>query len=289
MADNSNTQQAQSPTSQALAKVKSGGEQMIEQYQGSFAMVLPSHFKPDMFVRLSQGLLRRDKDLARAANNNPGSFLSALLDCARLGLEPGDTYHLAVFGGEVTGIVDYRGEIELMHRAGVVASIKAEVVYSDDVFEWEPGTMDRPLHKPDWFGERGEMIGVYAYGVLKDGTTSRVVVMSKPEVHKVRALAKNWNRQSSPWSKWPDRMWLKTAIHQLAKFVPSSAEYREAAIRAEAQAQTAAGQIGVSLPAPDFTAPEIPEANPTTDTDDDVIDAEIVDDYADDDPERPFS
>lgn len=269
-------------TTQAVEKAKTGGEAMIEQYQGSFAQVLPSHVKPEMFIRVAQGLLRRTPALKLAAEKNPGSFLSALLDCARLGLEPGDTYHLVPFGNEVTGITDYTGEIELIYRAGTVSSIKAEIVYELDKFTWRPGEMERPDHRPppgadgepDWFSDRGKMRGVYAYGVMKDGGTSRVIVMSEADVNRHKAIAKGTSRSDSPWKLWPESMWLKTAVKQLKKWVPSSAEYREQALRAEAAAQQEAGVLGVSLPS--YDAPDIPAPN---DGDEDIVDAEVVEDH----------
>lgn len=265
------------PTGHAVEKRQNGGEAMIEQYKGSFAMVLPSHVKPDMFIRLSQGLLRRDATLAAVANRNPGSFLSALLDCARLGLEPGDTYHLVAFGNEVTGIVDYKGEVELIYRAGEVHSIKAEVVHEHDEFVWDPGEMDRPIHKADWFADRGKMIGAYAYGVMRSGAISRVILMGEAEIMAHKAMSRGSDRATSPWNKWPRSMWLKTVTHELKKWVPSSAEYREQVIRQELAGGEAAEQMGVTLPGHNFDAPDLPESN----HDDDIVDAEVIDFPAD--------
>jgi recombination protein RecT len=50
---------------------------------------------------MTMGVVRRNKQLALIAQRNPGSFLAAVLDAARLGLEIGDTYHLVPFGNEV--------------------------------------------------------------------------------------------------------------------------------------------------------------------------------------------
>ena len=69
---------------------------LIKQYAEDFKTVLPTHVKPDTWVRLAQGALKKGKrqqdgrtDLEIAAANNPGVFLAAILDAARLGLEPG--------------------------------------------------------------------------------------------------------------------------------------------------------------------------------------------------------
>lgn len=250
--------------SQAVQKRDNGPGSMIARYEGDFATVAPAHIKPETFVRLGQGLLRRNDALRKAAERNPGSLLSALLECARLGHEPGtEAFYLVPFGSEVTGIEGYRGQVERMYRAGAVASVKAEVVFSNDQFDYDPA-MDRPVHKIDWFADdRGEMKLVYAYAVMHDGSTSKVVVMNKKKVDEHKAVSKSANSSDSPWKKWPESMWLKTAIHELEKWVPTSAEYRREQLRAAAEADSAR------------QAPAAPPVDPDTG---EIHDAELVDD-----------
>jgi hypothetical protein len=115
-----------------------------------FATVLPTHVRPDTFVRVAQGALKRGKkqgnrfELEIAAGNNPGAFMAALLDAARLGLEPGtEQFYLTprkVKGQlEILGIVGWQGYVELMYRAGAVSSVVAEVVHANDKFRFQPG------------------------------------------------------------------------------------------------------------------------------------------------------
>jgi recombination protein RecT len=207
---------------------------MVLKYEEDFARVLPEHIKPAHWVRLAQGLLRRDENLAKVAARNPGSFLAALLECARLGHEPGtEHYALVAFGSEVTGIEQYQGEIERMYRAGAVQSVICEVVRKQDFFNWQPG--QPPQHDADWFAtaeSRGDLVGVYAFAVLKGGGISKVVVMGAEEIGKHRAVA----RTDVMWNKWPEAMWRKTAIHELEKWVPTSAEYQRERLRAMAEA-----------------------------------------------------
>lgn len=264
------------PTSAAVERVQTGPGALVKKYQGDIAMVLPPHVKPDQFVRLAQSVLRRDPKLAQVAERNIGSFMSAILKCAKYGLEPGETFHLVVYGNEIVGITDWTGEIEMIYRAGAVSSVKAEVVYRNDEFRYEPGAMEVPEHRPDWFGDRGEMVGVYAYAVMKDGSTSRVVMMSKRDVEKVKAVSKTAKSSSSPWTKWPDRMWRKTAIHQLAKWVPSSAEYRDQLMNSSAAAESV-NTIMIDAPSEDYAdGPALPTPNPSND--DEVVEAEFIDD-----------
>lgn len=261
-------------TSTAIAKKDQGPGALVKQYQGDIAMVLPSHVKPDQFVRIAQSVLRRDPALARAAQANVGSFMTAVLKCASDGLVPGETFHFVAFGNAITGIRDYKGDIELMFRAGSVASIHCEVVHANDHFKYEK-PMTRPEHAPDWFGERGEMVGVYAYADMKDGSTSKVIVLSKSDVMRHKAVSKSSSGASSPWQKWPESMWMKTAIHELEKWVPTSAEYQEDRTRASAALTETSLRVAGQLPEDDFDPDAMPDL-PTPNADDEVIDAELL-------------
>jgi recombination protein RecT len=234
--------------SQAVEKREQGPGAMVAQYAADFRQVLPSHIKPETFVRLSQGILRRDDKLLRAATNSPASLFAALLECARLGHEPGtDAFALVPVGGEVQGWEQYQGVIERIYRAGAVRSVKAEVVRANDPYRFKRAIMRVPDHDPDDFAgeaERGPLKGVYAYAEMVDGSFSRVVVMSKDTVMKHRAMSKNAGGADSPWKKWEESMWLKCAVHELEKWVPTSSEYRREQLRVAAEFNRG------SLPAP---------------------------------------
>lgn len=273
----------------AVAIRETGPRAMVAQYAPDFRSVLPSHVKPEQWVRIAQGALKKGKkhagstktELEVAASNNPALFLATLLDAARLGLEPGtEQYYLTPRKNkgklEILGIVGYQGYIELMYRAGAVASVVAEVVYSGDRFTYRPGVDERPIHEIDWDApERGTLRLVYAYAVMKDGATSKVVVLNPASIAKIKAKAQGANSEYSPWQTDEAAMWLKSSIRQLVKWVPTSAEYRTAVARAEQAAipeaidQAAVGEAGF---APSIDVSDLPEVG------DDVLDGEIVED-----------
>lgn len=207
---------------------------LVAQYSNDFATVLPSHIKAETWVRLAQGALRQNQKLAEAATRNPGSLLTALLEAARQGLTPGtEEFYLVPYGSEVQGIRGYQGEIELMYRAGAISSVIVEVVRKNDSFSYRPGRDERPNHEIDWDAEdRGPLRLVYAYAVMKDGATSKVVVLNKAKIAEARAMAKGASRADSPWNKHEEAMWMKTAAHRLSKWVPTSAEYIREQLRA---------------------------------------------------------
>jgi len=241
--------------SNAVATVENGPGALIEQHRGDLVMVMPSHVKPDTFVRLAVSVLRRDPRLAKAAANNPGALMGTLLECARLGLEPGtEQYYLTPrWNGktkreEIAGIRGYQGEIELIYRAGAVSSVIVEVVRQADQFTYSPGRDERPLHEIDWDSDdRGPLRLVYAYAVMKDGATSKVVVLNRAAVMAAKALNKDSNSEYSPWRNHEEAMWMKTAAHRLTKWVPTSAEYRREELRAQA---AVAAEMAPVIPLP---------------------------------------
>ena len=82
--------------SDAVARREDSPGALIARYSADFATVLPTHIRPETWVRLAQGALRRNPQLEQAARSNPGSLLAALLDAARLGLEPGSEQYYQI-------------------------------------------------------------------------------------------------------------------------------------------------------------------------------------------------
>jgi recombination protein RecT len=111
---------------------------------------------------------------------------------------------------------------------------------------------------------------------MKDGSVSRVVVMNKAEVAKHMRESKGWDKPTSPWKRWTSAMWLKTATHELEKWVPSSTEYMRERLRAAQEvAAEKQGQVAQIASVPAAAAQPHPVAAAVTD---DVVEAEFVDD-----------
>jgi recombination protein RecT len=262
--------------SDAVAKRDNTPHAMIATYSQDFASVLPSHVRADTWVRLAQGALKKGKrgpsgrfELEEAAANNPGVFLASLLDAARLGLEPGtEQYYLTprkVKGRlEILGIVGYQGHIELMYRAGAISSVVAEVVYANDKFTYAPGRDEVPLHEIDWDAtDRGPLRLVYAYARMKDGATSRVVVLNKADIARIKVSSQGSDSDYSPWRLHEAQMWLKSSVRQLQKWVPTSAEFRREEARAAAEAQRVSTERELPPPPPEavFVDGEVVESD----------------------------
>jgi recombination protein RecT len=280
------------PTQAAVAVRDNTPRAMVAEYRNDFATVLPSHVRADTFVRVAQGALKRGKraegdragrfELEVAAANNPGLFMAALLDAARLGLEPGtEQFYLTPRRNkgqlEILGIVGWQGYVELMYRAGAVASVVAEVVRERDDYRYKRGTDDVPQHDyPKFAGEktRGKLIGVYAYARMTNGAVSRVIELGEEDIDQIKKSAMGSDSRYSPWVTHTEAMWLKSAVRQLAKWVPTSAERVTAGgspVRVEVERD--------DLPAPSLPAPAggLDEHHVDYDTGE-ITDAEIVED-----------
>jgi recombination protein RecT len=230
--------------SSEVAKRDNTAYALVKEYEADFASVLPTHIKAATWVRLAQGALKKGRregdryELEIAAMNNPGVFLATLLDAARLGLEPGtEQYYLTprkVKGRlEILGIVGYQGIVELIYRAGAVSSVIAECVYTEDRFRYAPGVNERPVHEINWDSpDRGQLRLVYAYAIMKDHATSKVVVLNRAAIELIKMSAVGAKTEYSPWVTNEPAMWLKSAVRQLGKWVPTSAEYRREQLRA---------------------------------------------------------
>jgi len=189
----------------------------------NFAAVLPKHIGADKFQRWALTLLK-DPKMVQVAATDAGrlSIMSALMDCASLGLEPGRTYHLVPYAGIITGMTDYKGEIELIYRAMRQPVIGALVRQADS---YHPrGANTPPLHEYAPFKDRGDIIGGYAYAQFGPDVYSLVMEMDEAEFLKRRDKA----RTKNVWDEWPREMRLKTLVHQLRKWVPWSVEIQQA-------------------------------------------------------------
>lgn len=211
--------------------------------EAEFAVMLPAHIRPGRWTRLVASKLRQNPDLMKAAQQSPDTLWAALQEAAQLGLQPGtDEYYLTPRRVNkrpaILGIVGYQGEIELMFRAGAVASVIVETVHVNDGFHWVPGQDTRPRHEVDWFGgDRGDVIGAYAYAVMAGtGAISKVVVIGPAEIRRAQDASATAGKGHSPWATDYAAMVKKTAVHQLAKWVPTSSEYRTHTLKATMQA-----------------------------------------------------
>ena len=102
---------------------------------------LPSVLTPERFILIALSALNNTPQLKQCT---PMSFISALLNAAQLGLEPnsplGQAYLIPYTNKgqlEVQFQIGYKGRIDLAYRNGQMQTIQAQVVYENDLFEYE--------------------------------------------------------------------------------------------------------------------------------------------------------
>lgn len=197
--------------------------QLIGQNYKAMAAVLPKHVTPERMARVALAAATKRPKLLDC---DPNTFLSAMLECATLGLEPevaGQCWILP-YGTKATFIAGYRGLLQLAWRSGELSTMGAEVVYEKDVFKYTkyPPKLE---HVPFRGEERGDMVAAYAYATLKNGG-EMWVVMEAFEIEAIKKRSPAAKQNDSPWNHKDDVawMWKKTVLRQLLKFLPMSVE-----------------------------------------------------------------
>ena len=195
---------------------------LLDQQKAQIARALPKHLNPNRMARIALTEVRKNPELAMCC---PLSFLGSIIQCAQLGLEPGNALghvYLIPFWNkkkglrEVQVIPGYRGLIDLARRSGQIISISARTVHEYDHFEYEYGLDERLVHKPNP-DERGELIGAYAVAKLRDGG-QQFEYMSRREIDNIK-------KDSNPvWKDHYEEMARKTLVRRLFKYLPVSIE-----------------------------------------------------------------
>lgn len=118
---------------------------------------------------------------------------------------------------ELTILKDYRGEIKLARKYSVdpIREIFARVVYEND--EYHFNELGHFVHTFDPFDvDRGAKKGAYCTVVYKSGVQQTEFV-NVEEINKIKSVSKSAGYPNSPWNRWEDEMWRKTAIRKAMK------------------------------------------------------------------------
>jgi recombinase, phage RecT family len=222
---------------QKLASILTG-----DAMKKQIAAALPRNITPERLTRVVLSTVQRVPKLLEC---EPKSFLSCVMACAALGLEPdgllGQAY-LVPFAGKCTVIPGYQGLMKLARQSGEIASIDAHPVRAGDEFEYrygaDPSIKHVPAERP-YTIENGEakwaegwapgpITHFYAVAKMRDGSVA-FVVMPTWEVDQIRDGSQGYQAalkfdKDSPWTTDYDRMGCKTAIRRLCKYLPASVE-----------------------------------------------------------------
>lgn len=195
----------------------------------SIKSVLPTSMQTDEKLRRIQRIAltvcENDSYLQKC---DPLTVIGCVVKAASYGLEVEPSFghaYLVPYKGKCTLIIGYRGMMELVRRSGKVSHISARIVYENDFFEIEYGSLETIVHKPN-LKDRGEMIGVYAVATLKDTGEHQFEYMSKEQIDKI----KNSAQTDMVWGKHYEEMARKTAVRRLYKYLPMATEEAQGAI-----------------------------------------------------------
>lgn len=233
---------------------------------------MPPHVRPERFER----------NLVNAMMQNPGLMdldprliFREISKAAALGLyldpQLGEAYLIESWNGKAKRKepqlrIGYRGLIKLGRQSGEISMIYAHEVHKNDLFECILGDQKSLVHKPDVFGDRGEIVGYYAVVKYQDGETD-FEPLTVAQAHGIRDRSDGWKAfsegkiKSTPWATDEVEMSKKTAIRRLTKRIPQSPELAEA-INIEDAAEHSEMRNITPPPPPKPPAPPVPPPPP---------------------------
>ena len=203
-------------------------------FKQAVAGALPKHLKPDRFIRVTLTAITRTPKLA---NCDQASFFQCLLTLSQYGLEPdGRRAHLIPFENRKRGvtecqlIIDWKGLSELIYRSGIVSTLHADVVREGDLFDYSMGVLT--THVPHFLRnddkkpeKAGDVYAAYSTATMTGGER-KTEVMSWEQIEGIRNRSRAG--QSGPWVTDWEEMAKKTVFRRLSKWLPLSAELRDA-------------------------------------------------------------
>ncbi len=191
----------------------------LEKMADKFTEALPKQMDVNKFISVAKLTLNKNPRLLQADKN---SLMQTFMDAAKDGLYLDGREAAAVqYGQSVQYIPMVEGIIKVLHNSGLIKTISAEVVYENDLFDYELGTKPQITHKPLITGDRGKPICVYAIAITTNGG-EYMELMNMLEIEKCRQVSKAASSPHSPWTKWFDQMAKKTVIHRIAKRLPKN-------------------------------------------------------------------
>jgi len=218
--------------------------------QPQFAAALPSHVKPERFVRVVMTALQMTPALLNADRR---TLFASAMKASQMGLLPdGREGAIVTFKDQAQFMPMVAGIMKMVRNSGEISTWSVQAVYENDNFDFCLGDEEHITHKPA-LSNRGKIIAVYSIVSMKDGEKSREV-MSIEDVNAIRARSRSGN--SGPWVSDFSEMAKKTVVRRHAKRLPMSTDLDDA-LRADdemfmppEQAAPAAPETATDTPAP---------------------------------------
>jgi len=233
-----------------VAKVRD----LLNRAKSQIELALPRHMDADRLTRITMTSLQLTPKLLDC---EPVSLISAVMQCAQLGLEPDNVLgHAYLVPFKRSGvqrvqiIVGYRGIMKLARNSEDVDSIEARSVYEEDDFDYKYGDSQRRMlsHVPSEVENPGALRAAYAICRFKGGGEVWEVVLPR-HITKVKKSSASSSRGDSPWKLHEEEMWRKTAVRRLEPFLPLGVEAKRAFAMDEAGERGASQYLDLDLDA----------------------------------------
>ena len=116
----------------------------------------------------------------------------------------------------------------MARRSGEIEDISANVVYTNDDFDFELGASPKLIHKPDFRGKRedADIVGAYMVAFLKGNERPHIEFMTREQIEKVKRISRASG--SGPWKDHYPEMCRKTVVRRGVKYLPMSTDLVEA-------------------------------------------------------------
>lgn len=177
-----------------------------------------------------------DPQINDCVRDDPGSVMSAVIQCAQLGLRPGRTFgHFALIprrsrnGMTLTGQIEWRGYVHMLRMHNDIEELRAEVVWKGEKFKRDKVTQEITHEtaenelEADIGRTEKDLVGAYCLVRIRGKKNPVSRVLSRRQIEHYRAKSDSfraWQRDSSkktPWIDDPEPMWRKTAIRRVAE------------------------------------------------------------------------
>lgn len=196
------------------------------EFKAQLKKAIIGELTPDRILRTAFTAAIKVPELADA---DPGTFALALLQSSAMGLEPDGVHgHLVPFRDTQRGIMTcqfiagFQGYIQAAYKHPKVMSVMADAVYEADYFDYERGLNMKLVHRPyEGLDDPGALRAAYAICEIQGGGKAWVVLLPR-DIERIKKSSRSANNPSSPWKLHTAAMWKKSAIRELAKYMPHS-------------------------------------------------------------------
>ena len=187
-------------------------------------LLLGTNTSPQKFKQMLVNELERSTKLQDAFLKNPASFFASALYCAELNLSPSSLvgeFFFTVSKEQVKPILGYKGLVALLLRSNKVKKIWAEVVYTEDDFEYELGLEPKMVHIPNFNSVKtcDNIKCIYACAKIEDEVVFKVMTLEeiKTIVDMLETPSEYYFNDKKDPEKWSLK---KVVLKQMSKLMP---------------------------------------------------------------------